>query len=582
MERVAPTADPRSEWSDLRDWALVVGSCRSVYFNGYDTGDVLYASQRQRRSPDRTSENACCLNKYRTTNDAAQFCAGVFEELGRCKKWLERDGIDVFGLYELLYWFKASALGGRSTRAPTILTLLQLDALEIPQVRNAVLQLPHQEMCESRVWKLAQASRRGLCSLPSLLDMLSRIKFPDRLVSTHRRCNAQTCLLSDINATRKKQLHKCGSELCGSVVFPGERLNRLDNSSTSGVWYVATHHNGWEATSSATAIDQEPKFAEIKGEASDIPYLAISHVWSDGTGAGLAEAGHVNKCLFNFFSHWATELGCEAIWWDTICVPTDREQRQKSLRRMHENYAGAKHTLVHDMELSSFIWKEDGSPCLALATSTWFTRGWTALELYASDSVQVLFSDDRGRYIVKSLHGDILNKRYDGQDPFAHPAWADVSSTIRELQAQEFYSPGYTPISSIFVMLSPRSTSWIQDKILIASLIADQADKHERKMSPNQKRPLYKIDNNQPGLFQAENTTNILKRCRYIAQGSLLHGHITISPSGPWSWCPLSLFDLSWPMAFELTAKVITEGDLEGCLEGSWLSKHCKTKICRS
>lgn len=577
MEQAAPTAGPNSQWRHVRDWALVVSSCRSVYFNGSATGDESWASRvahGPQAYPDKTEENFDCLNSFLKTNNAAQFCTRILEELGRCTRWLARDGVDAFGLCELLYWISASSLGGR-TWSPSIQTLLQQRALEFPQVRKAVLELPQQGMCQSRIWKLAQASRRGLCALPSLLDGLRRMEdgLSDQHSTIHHDCNAQTCLMSDINATRVEQLHVCQDQNCGIIVCPGERLNSLDNSTTSGVWFVADQHRRSNARLIwkwlPTAPEKTPRFGEIGKGKPSVPYLAISHVWSDGTGAGLMPPGEVNKCLFDYWGHWATELGCEAIWWDTVCVPTDRAQRQKALRRMHKNFSAAKYTLIHDRDLVNFAWKEDGSPCLALAMSTWFTRGWTALELYASDAVKVLFADQDGHPILKDLHSEVLTKRYDGQDPFAHPAWVNLSKTIRELQTQEFYSSGSTPIATILGILNPRSTSWAQDRILIASLIADLADKYESQIKY---RPRYKIEANQPGLFQAENTKTLLKRCGYIEQGCLMHGQVTIQASGPWSWCPLSVFDLSWPMFFEHKAQVVPNGQFEGCLEGTWLS----------
>lgn len=580
MERVAPTADPTSEWKHLRDWVLVVSSCRSTCSIGHD---VLALELEQEIDGHHAtgSTNGCtkgpkCLNGFRRTNDAALFCAGVLDELGRCKRWLEAGSVDAFGLVELLSWLPPSSKGGRG-RPASIQTLLQFQVLEIPQVREAILRLPDQEICQSRIWKLAEASQRGLCSLPSLMDAISRTKLPSGHLSAHRGCNAQTCLFSDINATRVGQLHQCKSRVCQEIICPNQKINELDNSKTSGVWIVPAGAPRKRSSLFRTFKSDPVLLAEFAEVSEGIPYLAISHVWSDGTGVGLKGVGHVNKCLFDFFGHWATELGCKAIWWDAICIPTDPSQRQKALRRMHQNFAEAKHTLVHDKELASVVWKDDGSPCLALAMSTWFTRGWTALELYASDSVYVLFTDEDGRPILKSLHNEILTslESYVGRNPFAHTAWIDVSRTIRELQAQEFYSGGATPISRILGTLGPRYTSWSQDKMLIASLMGNLAEIYETSFPGQQHLKVKgadKVDNSQPGLYQAENTKILLKRCLYIEQGCLLHGKVTISSSGPWSWCPLSLFDLTRPKFFERTAFLIDHGDFEGCLEGKWLS----------
>lgn len=47
-------------------------------------------------------------------------------------------------------------------------------------------------------------------------------------------------------------------------------------------------------------------------------YMAISHVWADGTGKGNTP-GRVNECLFDFFARLARsrDLRCHGIWWES-------------------------------------------------------------------------------------------------------------------------------------------------------------------------------------------------------------------------------------------------------------------------
>jgi hypothetical protein len=119
----------------------------------------------------------------------------------------------------------------------------------------------------------------------------------------------------------------------------------------------------------------------------------------------------VNSCLFRFFCDIAEQIGCEGIWWDTVCIPSEPKLRKKALRNMHMNYYNSKHTIVHDECLLKFPWTEDGSPSLALSLSPWFTRGWTAVELAMSKSIEVLFKNPNGDTmpLIKDLERDILN-----------------------------------------------------------------------------------------------------------------------------------------------------------------------------
>ncbi|KAL4768083.1 hypothetical protein BDW60DRAFT_220035 [Aspergillus nidulans var. acristatus] len=77
--------------------------------------------------------------------------------------------------------------------------------------------------------------------------------------------------------------------------------------------------------------------AQAISRAPAVPYVAISHVWSDGTGAGVQKEGFVNRCLFRYFKEAMRELEPAA--------------RRKAIRRMNNDFRYAKCTLVHDQYL---------------------------------------------------------------------------------------------------------------------------------------------------------------------------------------------------------------------------------------
>lgn len=536
-------------------------SCKASS-NAVGEGDRTLISSSEEDIDHSQSGNEC-RNGWKRTEAALQFCMRVLKDLGFYTRWLENGHVDAFGLCEMLCWVSHSTTKGKPI-SWKVQTILKSEYLTIPKVRDSVLKLQDQMVCQSRLWKLADATEWGICFLPSLMDALGRFELSNQHRTDHKGCNPQTCLLSDINATRVEQLHICGKSKCQQIVCPGEKLNRLENDKVSGAWIVKSQRALKSVGSLLASINatEGRSFTEIT---DNTRYLAISHVWSDGTGIGLKQPGFVNKCLLEFFERQAIKLKCDSIWWDTICVPTDRDQRQKALRRMHKNFSQATHTLVHDKELVNFTWKQDGSPCLALALSTWFTRGWTALELYASESVKVLFAGQNGEHVIKDLDDDILAFEF---DPFAHPAWIEVSHVIRRIRKTNFWMGAGRPISHILHILNSRYTCWAQDRVLIASLMADMA--LDAKLVGNKKVILG--NNSQPGFDQAENTKAILKKLEFITQSSLLHGQVTISGSGPWSWCPLSLFDLSLPTPHEMVVQLESEGEHEGCIKGTWLS----------
>ncbi|EGX50627.1 hypothetical protein AOL_s00075g53 [Orbilia oligospora ATCC 24927] len=221
---------------------------------------------------------------------------------------------------------------------------------------------------------------------------------------------------------------------------------------------------------------------------------------------------------------------------------------------MHDNYKKAKHTVVFDLELADFKWTGDGHSCLALALSTWFSRGWTALELRSSESVKVVFKNPNGgRRVLKDLDSKIVQP---SMHLYAHPGWKSVAEHIRWLRRNQsnFNRPSEYPdfgvfpgsiaftvtpiesqrsdftIDSLLSILEPRYTCWARDRIIIAALLVGTNSK-----TPDQTW----FDPEQP---RADISRKILIKIGSISYHSIFHDEVPIFESGPWSWCPPSLF----------------------------------------
>lgn len=591
LDTIAPLVS--SQWKNMRRWALVAKSCRESHLDD--------------------PKGSCCNNPS-SISDALRFCKDILLDLGRFAKWAEHDGVDKYGLCELLFWIIPNS--NRSTHSRMLRQLFNDDLLSIPQVRQGIQCLGDHDICQNRLWKLANATEKGLFTLPALLRGLKGFELAPGHREAHRGCNAQFCLLSSVNTTRVEQCHVCAAASCGQVSCPPEKLNSLQDG-TTGVWSVLPRKvqgSIWKSRLKRTVANMPT--LEIATEYTS--YMAISHVWSDGTGVGLKAPGQVNYCLFQYFGEFAALLGCTSIWWDTICIPLDKEKRQKTLATMHQNYRRARYTLVHDREVASFKWRDDGSPCLALVLSTWFTRGWTALELYASKSVKVLFSDENGRPVIKDLEKDILT---DDDNVFAHPEWVEASKVIRRVQRKQMQGDLEHPVSHILAILKHRNTCWDQDRMLIASLMTelgtarddylDFVDEGDSERDRNlvrtilaegaaerEREQLQRGNSNdsdvtldveskkaldaaaRSGSDPVRVTQAILKRCRHVPRSALFHGMLTMSPRGPWSWCPVSFFDLADHYTNSNPELSVGQGgELEGTLSGSWLSAELKVDI---
>lgn len=120
-------------------------------------------------------------------------------------------------------------------------------------------------------------------------------------------------MLDSIDSTRVRQLHKCSEKACSKQLL----FETSQAKSETITWWLDD-------------IDDNEKNPFIIDPKELRPNLAISHVWSDGTGGGIQGEGRVNRCLFEYFRAIAERLGCSAIWWDTIPIPPERVARQKS------------------------------------------------------------------------------------------------------------------------------------------------------------------------------------------------------------------------------------------------------------
>ena len=278
-------------------------------------------------------------------------------------------------------------------------------------------------------------------------------------------------------------------------------------------------------------------------------FLAVSHVWADGTGAGAWKAGQVNNCLWEFWVKIAGDLGCNGVWWDTVCIPRDPKVRPIALNKMHENYADAKCTIVHDLYLAGIEWKNDGSPCIALVLSPWFSRGWTALELLLSKRVFVLFRQGDDGYILKDLDQDILAKH---RFLHSHAHWIATEAVKRLRHASHTFESACDLLS----VLQARNTSWKRDVKIIAGLMCGLSA--------------------HATLSEEEVTQKILLKLGSINTSCLLHGLETMSEP-QFSWCPHHFVDIpSGGRSRSAFLRINSNGTLYG---SPWVIWHIPSKI---
>ena len=396
-------------------------------------------------------------------------------------------------------------------------------------VKEASGKIRNLGFCQQRIWNVAKISRNtGELEMIPLVSALQNL--PNLRHDGHESCTPAFCEFATLNFTSVTQLHKCPD--------PKSCVTTTDKMFNQSLLAAALES---EMMTTAWTLDGMYPAAPLSC------YFAVSHVWSDGTGAGAWQAGKVNKCLWDFFSEKAQSLGCDGVWWDTVCIPQDKAARSIALNRMHRNYSAAECTLVHDLYLAGTEWKKDGSPCIALVLSPWFTRGWTALELLLSKRVFIIFREG-GRYTLKNLDELLAGHRF--LDSRAHWIATHAVECLRTY-GQRNFGEGASRVLSI---LQGRYTSWSRDQSIIAGLMCGLTD--------------------HAGLSEQDITKRIILRIGKIRQNCLLHSLPTMSEP-QLSWCPPRFVDI--PAASEDSLLLSINAD--GTLYGLWEIWYIPSKI---
>jgi hypothetical protein len=119
------------------------------------------------------------------------------------------------------------------------------------------------------------------------------------------------------------------------------------------------------------------------------PYVAFSHVWSDGLGN--PDSNELYKCQWHRLQHLADHIfpadyhGVSTFFWvDTVCVPraeVNLEARRSAISRMRKTYYEADKVLVLDSHLLALPAETTSLEfSLRLSWSKWMRRLWTMHE----------------------------------------------------------------------------------------------------------------------------------------------------------------------------------------------------------
>ena len=208
-----------------------------------------------------------------------------------------------------------------------------------------------------------------------------------KLKLNHTTCTEMEC----IHSRNKDAQHAANCQACAILLSPvSEVVAAIDRESTPVLKYLP-------------AADSTPAKLDFHESDSNTPYIAISHVWSDGLGnpAGnkiyTCQAKRLQQAVDQIFQEQNSETsggGGNSWWLDSLCVPSADEyktQRSKAVTRMKSIYTNANSVLIIDSGLSACNDNIGTLEVLArLRLSNWIRRLWTFQEGYFAKTIYVL------------------------------------------------------------------------------------------------------------------------------------------------------------------------------------------------
>lgn len=143
------------------------------------------------------------------------------------------------------------------------------------------------------------------------------------------------------------------------------------------------------------SIDQDETIVPLLEAELGDPYIAFSHVWSDGLGNPSTSA--IPQCQFKRLSDFCLRVGEQNFWLDTLCVPLQpKDSRKAAIRLMRRTYENASKVVVLDKWLMQHEAASSSNLELLMRVTLcgWARRLWTFQEGTLNKWFSVVFSDD--------------------------------------------------------------------------------------------------------------------------------------------------------------------------------------------
>ncbi|KAF7540755.1 hypothetical protein G7054_g1166 [Neopestalotiopsis clavispora] len=271
-------------------------------------------------------------------------------------------------------------------------------------------ELPHVRFLRDG-WCPSEISLLNSTASPSELLLASSLSKPG-VGKDHSHCSEHKCLAYQVREEEYRTRHTKEDCDCEFVFASQSELASVLCGETGSIplvlpWDPARGHDG----KLHVHLQESGPMANRK------PFVAISHVWSDGLGN--AEDNAIPLCQFRRLCQLVSTVhGGVAVpfWLDTLCFPLEPQHAyDMALIRMRESYEGAQKVLVLDSYLLQDSCKDLSTyeVVLRIFCSPWNRRLWTLQEGLLARHLAFQFEDtyvDTQSLKTKREIEDPLNK----------------------------------------------------------------------------------------------------------------------------------------------------------------------------
>jgi len=232
------------------------------------------------------------------------------------------------------------------------------------------------------------------------LHLLSKMDRP-KLDRDHSRCTDLQCTYSQISLHEYTMKHHIPGCPCDPLAASESTIIQILQAGSIPLLSINRDNSDALGGTSIEVVQCD----------RDTPYIAISHVWSDGLGnheentlyecqllriQDLVQAVFQSSRSTSKLDRYDMNKGRDFFWLDTLCCPISPPSAKKlSLERMRQVYEGATHVLVLDNSLQCY--RTSSLPVTEqiarILTSSWSARLWTLQEGALARSLYFQFAD---------------------------------------------------------------------------------------------------------------------------------------------------------------------------------------------